>query len=222
MWQGHDAFLWYVHCLVHMFLIIFLGFYLAKKFNAFPSNLRSLLLVTFFVACLARFIFPALLYPDFFRVGVPELAAANYLPTTHFATLILGALIAGSNTQAQKVQLIPILFLYSLLTAWLFSPFQGLFLCVSGAVILFLPRVPTPRVLTLLIFALSGASLFIYLSQYMFQDILHFARAPRTPLINTLVPILGGILLWTIWQKMNSAFYGRVAQSEEDATTAVA
>jgi amino acid adenylation domain-containing protein len=220
--QGHDSYLWYVHCLIHMLVIVFLGLLLLKKLNAFPKSLRSLQYSAFYLACVGRFILPALMYPDYLMHGVPEHAAANYLPTTHLATLVLGGLIATSSSREQKLELLPVLAIYALLTAWFFAPSQGAVLFLSGAAIMTVPRIPTPRILTLLIFALSGASLFIYLTQYMFQDILHFARIPLTPLISVLTPIVGGIILWMIWQRLSSIVAARVIGRPESETDAEA
>ncbi len=201
--QGHDSYLWYIHCLIHMFLIIFFALLVLKRLDLFPTRQRRFLFYAFLIACVARFLLPALLYSDYFRNGVPPYSVANYLPTTHLATLLLGGLIATATTQTQKLKLLPILGAYALLTAWAYTPQQATFLFASGAAIMLVPRIPVPRALTLLIFALSGASLFIYLTQYLFQDLLHLMRIPRSPLINAMVPIVCGILLWMLWQRLS-------------------
>ncbi len=217
---GHDSYLWYIHCLIHMFLIVFVVLYVLKRFKLFPTDIRAFQFYLFLIGCVTRFLLPVVMYPDYFQHGIPEFSAANYLPTTHLATLLLGGLIATSSTSRQKWQMVPLIGVYAALTAHFYAPSQGIFLFASGAAIMLLPSIPTPRILTMLIFALSGASLYIYLGQYMFQDILHFAHLPRTPLISVVVAIAGGIGLWLVWQKVSPIvfnWFGRSAESTREA-----
>ena len=77
------------------------------------------------------------------------------------------------------------------------TPPQALFLFAAGVVLLTVTRLRLPRALAPIIFALSGASLFIYLGQYVARDVVvHFLHSP---LLVVAVALTGGVGLWLAW-----------------------
>ena len=197
-WPGHDMHLWYVHCLMHMMVLLYLALLGLKLTGGFRFGLRRFLLVAFAVTSLGRFWLPSLFVPHFFTQGVPQFIFVYFLPTTHLPTLLLGGLIATSKTVREKLQVLPLLAAYAALTAWFYSPPQALFLFAAGLTLMTVTRMRLPRVIAPVIFALSGASLFIYLGQYMARDIVaHFLG--RSPLAVVAVALAGGVALWLAW-----------------------
>lgn len=196
-----EVYLWYVHCMLHILLAFFGLTWVLKTINERLLRLRPVLWAVFGVGCLGRFLMPLLLEPGTLEHGVPEMARFNYLPTTHISTLALGALIATSPTLRQRIPILLALAIYAGLTGWLYSGGQGLFLAGVGVALIAIPSLPAPRVLTPLIFALSGASLFIYLGQYMFRGLLKNLGAPSSPLLTVTVALAGGVALWAIWNR---------------------
>ena len=72
-----------------------------------------------------------------------------------------------------------------------------------------------------LMFALSGASLFVYLTQYVFRSALLFVGAPDVPLLNFVAALAGGVAIWSAWTWTNSAISKRLRR-QEPATAATA
>ena len=68
-WQGHEMYLWYVHCLIHMMIVLYLAVLGLKAVGGFQIGLRRFLLGFFALACLGRFLLPRVLDPDFFVNG---------------------------------------------------------------------------------------------------------------------------------------------------------
>lgn len=196
-----EAYLWYVHCMLHILLAFFGLTWVLKTINERLLTLRPVLWAVFGLGCVGRFVAPLLLEPGALEHGVPEMARFSYLPTTHISTLTLGALIATATTIRQKFATLAVLAIYAGLTAWLYAPGQALFLCAAGVALIAIPHLPAPRLLTPLIFALSGSSLFIYLGQYGFQGVLKNLGAPMSPLLTVAVALAGGVALAMAWSR---------------------
>lgn len=207
-WGGHELYLWFIYCSIQMVVLLYLATTAALRFGDGWWTARRLAISLFVLGCFSRFVAPGLFIPDFFTEGAAPTATVNYLPTTHLATLMLGALIATAETPRQRLAGLGLLIGYAGLTAMLY-PSGALVILASGLLMLVVRRLPLPRPLTGLVLILSGASLFIYLTHFQFRGLARLAAGADIPALNVAVALLGGITVWVVWIRL-SAFVARL------------
>lgn len=197
--RGNDIYLWYVHGLLHMMLLIYLALLALKALKGFGIGQQRFLLILFGVACLGRFVLPGFLDPQFFSGRIDHFAMVNYLPTTRLPTLLLGALIAGAVTRREKVWMALLTLAYAALTLPFFGHGRAQMILAGGAVLLTLPRVRIPRIVSPVVFGLAGASLWIYLSHMVTWDALAALGLPRTSIVTMALAVGVGVIAWGLW-----------------------
>ncbi len=197
-WVGDD-YLWYVHCLLHILLMLAVAVTLLGSAKLFEMGRRRFLWGLFAIACAARFVLPVFWDSRFLGGLYNDRSLETVLPTTHLATVVLGALIAASPTRTQKLQLIPVVAAYSVATSYFFGLGPALYLLAGGLLVLAVPRISVPRALSPVIFALAGASLWIYLSHMMLRDAMGKVGLDGTPLANFAIALVVGVGLWSGW-----------------------
>jgi amino acid adenylation domain-containing protein len=203
-WVGElntqDMHLWFVHALLHIQLVMALVLLAAQAAGRFDIPLRRLLWGLFSVGCVARFATPILLNPAVLTQPVLDPTATYFLPTTHFATVMLGALIATASEKPERLRLAALLVAYSGATAWLYGPGAAAFALGGGMLLLFLPQVRLPRLAAPLVLAVAGASLWIYLTHMLVRDALgKIGIAPDNLLVLALA-VACGVGLWRGWR----------------------
>jgi len=195
-----ELYLWYVHCLLHIFLLLYGAILLLKAFDGFKIGLRRFLYLVFAAACVGRFLLPQLIDPGFFAGAARPPEQIFFLPTTHLATVVLGALVATAATRGEKVRMLPVVVAYSGLSGWLFGPGYAGFILAGSLLLLALPRLTLPRMVSGIVFALAGASLWIYLTHMLLRDALQ--RLVYTPPgLGVVLALGGGVALWTAWNR---------------------
>ena len=197
--QDGDNYLWYVHCLLHMMLILYLALLGLKAAGRFGIGRRAFLLGLFALSCLGRFALPAVWDPRFFGGFYDGFVVANYLPTTHLPTLLLGALIATAVSWRDKLLLAPLIVVYALASAYFYGSGPGLYFLLGSLLVVALPRVSVPRAIAPAVFALAGASLWIYLSHMLLRDGLGKFGLDGSPPANVVVALAVGVGLWSGW-----------------------
>jgi amino acid adenylation domain-containing protein len=197
---AQDLYLWYVHCLLHIFLLFFGAILLLTRFDGFKIGVRRFLYILFAAACAGRFLLPQLIDPGFFFRGARPLSQIFFLPTTHLATVVLGALVATAATRDEKLRMLPVVALYSGVSWWLFGPGHAGFILASSLLLLGLPRLSLPRVVSGAVFALAGASLWIYLTHMLLRDALR-SLGYTPPGLGIVLALVGGVAFWTAWNR---------------------
>lgn len=195
-WGGNEFYLWFIYCTLQMWALLYLAVVLLERFRGFALGRSGFVLMLFLAGCLTRFVAPALFVPDFFVRGAPAMTMLSFLPTTHLSTLMLGALIAGAETRRERAGALGLLAAYAALTAHLYSLQHGLVIASAGLLMFGVRRMVLPKPLTSVVLMLSGASLFIYLTHFMFRSALHALGAPEWPLLHVAIALIGGVLVW--------------------------
>ncbi len=94
-------------------------------------------------------------------------------------------------------------------------------LAIAGGVFLMLlvRRVPLPRLLARVVYTLSGASLFIYLTHFQINVVLQRLPLPQSPVLQVACALGGGVLAWMAWNRAVAIFgrRGRVRAPEPSA-----
>lgn len=194
-------FLWYVHCMMQMLLILCVSILAFGKNKLSPDRKWTFLVASFGVACVFRYAFPLLVFTDYPSASADPLHVVNLLPTTHYATLILGAMTACADTARRRAFTIAAALLYAAATYLTLEVMSWLFILASAITLLNLRRLPVPKLLGRVVIMLSGGSLFIYLTHYYFRLGLKAVGAPPWPLLHTLCALAGGILVWMAWNR---------------------
>lgn len=194
---GHDAVMWYVHCIFHVILLYGASFWLLDRVFkiARPALMTALVLLA--VGLLGRFVLPFAFVPDFGRAPLDMMSVFKHSPTTHMATFALAAL-AGFLRGRGRVALTIAAALY----AWASSPFYTIgdaaVLAPIAALILFVPKAPWPRLLSKPVYMIAGASLFIYLLH--FKVLGAWTRLTNASLVFAwIAAVVVGVVAWRCW-----------------------
>lgn len=211
--NGHQLYLWYIHCAIQIITIFYVSVLLLKWRGGFSIGVQRLCLALFTLGCLGRFVLPGLIYPGFFEHGSIDLHTVNYLPTTHLATFALGAMIAGADTPRVRGWLVALILIYSALTYHFYNSGGWAFILVGGMMLLYARRLPVVKPLGKAVYWLSGASLFIYLMHYQLRAVFRagskFLGLPEVPLLNVVAALLVGVGGWLAWQYVSAAVVSR-------------
>lgn len=202
--NGHEFYLWYIHCAMQIFLMTYAAMVLLRQAGAFAMGRFKFALIMFVAACIPRFVLPGFIFEDFFKTGSKPLEMVNYLPTTHWATFLLGGLIASASTQKEKALLVPIVLTYTALTYAFFGSSGWLFVVCFGLMLLYMSRVTVPKLVSRVVFTLSGASLFIYLTHFQARTVFEAVGLPDWPALNVAGALATGILAWVGWQRAST------------------
>ena len=203
-WGGHEFYLWFIHCLLQILAVVCLALAVVTRATDFRVSPMRFAAGLFGMACVTRFLLPAAIYPGFLTGRAPAFSPVAFLPTTHLATFMLGVMIALAATRRQKAWVAAALIGYALLTGLAFNPQQGLIALVSGAALLMAGQAALPRPAAVLVMAVSGASLFIYLTHFVARDVLIWIHAPAWPALQVVVALAAGIVLSQAWTKANA------------------
>ena len=122
---------------------------------------------------------------------------------------MLGVLIALADSERKRRILAPVVVAYAIAQLRFFPGWGGLYMLGFGLLLLFVHRIPLPRLMSGLLLPISGASLFIYLTHFQFYALLMRAGI-NVPAIHVLVAVLAGIALWRIYGWLAAQSMGRL------------
>lgn len=201
-WGGHEFYLWFICCMAQMMALLYAAALAALRW--IPTITRAGFAIGMFaLGCVGRFVAPALFVPGFLQHGTQKLSLLSFLPTTHLPTLMLGTLIAFAETQRQRLAAFALTIAYAAASAHFYSWSSARVVLGGGLLILAVRRLPAPRPLTGLVLALSGASLFIYLTHFQFRSVLRLLGAPEWPALQVGVALVGGMAVWAVWARLS-------------------
>jgi hypothetical protein len=194
---GHDYLMWYVHCMIHMLLIIAVLLALFLAVRRVKQPVLWALVATVCLGLASRFILPTFFVPTFWRAPIEGLSIFGHSPTAHLATFALAALTGFLRGRWKWAT-----FGVTLAFVGLSIPTYGLLdsaaIVLVASLLFFAPKVAVPRFLTQSIYMVAGASLFIYLLQFRFLAVFHGLLG--LPMIIALVGAVGGgVAVWSAW-----------------------
>ncbi|HEY8004381.1 MAG TPA: AMP-binding protein, partial [Phenylobacterium sp.] len=207
-WGGHEFYLWFIHCLLQILAIMGVSLALLSRFDRFRTPPLTFAWALFLAGCIGRFVAPIIFYPDFFRHGAPPFSTVDFLPTTHLGTFMLGVMIALAASRVEKAWVVAGLVGYAVLSAAAFDPQQAVIVLAGGLALLAARQLSLPKPVALVVFALSGGSLFIYLTHFMVRSALRLAHAPEWPALHVAAAIAVGVGVWWGWNRL-AALAGR-------------
>lgn len=205
-WGGNEFYLWFVDCILQILLFVGVTIAVLARWRFLGLDRFGVALILFLIGCLGRFVLPGFVFPGFFEDGAKPLTMVYYLPSTHLPTFMLGALAASAATWPRRWLVLALTIPYALASSHYFYINSGLFIGTAVILMLFVRRVTTPRLFSRLVYILSGASLFIYLTHFQWGVILHWMNADQQPAFQVLFAIVGGILAWAIWNRVVHMF----------------
>ncbi len=199
---GNDFYLWFVDCMLQILLVTWLCFEIARILFSEHLNRRNFAYGLFFLACALKLIVPGLLFPGFYKSIPGDHDVVNYIVTTHWATFMLGAAIATAQDARHKTLLLPLILGYAGLTAFFFYSIAWVFVIAGALALLFVSRIPVWKPLSRVVFALSGASLFIYLTHIKYFALYQVVGLRQWPLAEVAFALAGGVVTWIVWQRL--------------------
>lgn len=219
--DSQDLYLWFAHALLHILAFVAMAAGLIHALRRFDVGRWGFLWGLFALGCVGRFVVPGLIDPTIFTAGPPHVAV-DFLPTTHLATFVLGGLVACAETAAERRRVLLAVVAYALASVPFYGPGQAVFTVASGLLLMFRPRVAMPQLAAVVVFAVAGGSLWIYLTHMMVRDGLTQAGLTVPPLVGVALALSVGALVWKAWSwamaRARDAF-GRVPS--QPATDAV-
>ena len=200
--DGHDIFLWYVHCFLQM--IAFVGFAVWLNLRRGERRLSplGLCIALLAIGVIGRFLLPVLWNPSFLSAGAVDMALETYVSPSHIGTLAIGMLCALAASESLRTQLAigAATLAYGLASALLYPSVGWMFLVGFAGVLILFERMIFPKVLRRPVMILSGATLFIYLTHFQWRKVLQVAGVPDYSVLYAAGATLGGIAVWAGWQ----------------------
>jgi amino acid adenylation domain-containing protein len=194
---GHDYLLWYVHCVIHM-LFVFVALLLATlRIPNLKRPVLAALVGALGLGLAMRFVLPAFFLPDFWRTPVPGASVFGHSPTAHLATFALAAL-AGYLHGRPRALLVGLAVAYTAASIPSYGLIDSLAIGGVATALLLVPRIPIPRLASLPVYLLAGASLFIYLLHFRFLMVVH-ERLHLPVLVAFVAALVGGVVAWRLW-----------------------
>lgn len=199
-----DIYIWYVSATIKIFIVFALIITLVFR-AGIEISARNFVFAMFALACVLRFVLPLSFDDASLTLEDPSASITRYLPTTHFATIMLGMCFAYVDGMREKIVMFGIVLLYAALTqALLTANTTPILLIFFGFIALFVPRLPLPRGVHRIVLLVSGASLFIYLSHLRIgYDILPRFGVPIGSVLQWVLAIAIGIGAWYLWQRVS-------------------
>jgi amino acid adenylation domain-containing protein len=197
--QDYQIHLWYVDALLKMLLFLSLALVLARWTRLLRVGVFRFALALFALGCVTRFALPGFFEPSFYTNGARTLSIWECAPTTHFATFLLGVLVANAGDRRTKWFVGGLMLAYAAVSIHFFGWKNALVLAVAGVVLIAASRVPVPKPVAKLAFVLSGASLFIYLTHWMFGSATGDIVGEGWRSLEVLAGLTGGIIVWRCW-----------------------
>lgn len=205
-WGGHEFYLWFICCMAQMMAILYAATWAALRW--LPAVSRAGFAIGMFaLGCLGRFVAPAFFIPGFFAHGADKLTTLSFLPTTHLPTLMLGTLIAFAETGRQRLAALALTLAYAAASTHFYGWSSARVILGGALLILAARRLPAPRPLTGVVLALSGASLFIYLTHFQFLSALRVLGVPEWPALQVAVALIGGVGVWAVWARVSPGIH---------------
>jgi amino acid adenylation domain-containing protein len=194
---GHDPLMWYVHCIFHIILLYGAVFWLLDRVFKLTKPALATALAVLTLGLLGRFLLPFAFVPDFGRAPLDMMSVFKHAPSTHMATFALAAL-AGFLKGRWRVVLTIAGALYAMASAPFYTVGDAAVLAPIAALVLFVPRVPWPRLLSKPVYMVAGASLFIYLIHFKVLGV--WTRVTDASLVFAWVlAIVAGVVAWSCW-----------------------
>lgn len=145
------------------------------------------------------------------RLTMPQIWDTDYLynrvPHMFMWLLILGWVLYFSQTKMQKI-ILSLVFAVILLTGLNLKFSQLIWIIGGGAILLWLPYLPIWRGLKNIVQNLSASAYYIYLTHMIFIHILHKNLGINSPLLNLIVSLVGGMLIWLSVQLILQRVFG--------------
>ena len=197
--KGHAIQFWYIgaflQILVAMALLVHANFWL--RLSGSPVRFLAAL---FAVALVLRFLLPSFIDPGFFTRGLDANSVIAHWPTTQLGTLVLGMMIAQAMSLHDKLRMAVVVAAYAFGTFLISTTSSWAILLLFGLLVLFVPRLPIPKGLHLIILLLSGSSLFIYLTHMQVGGLLKAMGMTEGSFLQWLLVLAAGVLIWLGWQ----------------------
>ena len=199
-----EFYLWYICCMIHMLLAVALATALNSKFHFFKKGL-SLVCGLLIAGLFLRFVMPALVAPEVFVNGVTHGTRLAVMPSTHLATLMLGALLAFVSTRYQRMLALIFVFAYSAASYMFIEGHGAPLMLIFGVLALYMPKLPIPLGLHRVILMVSGSSLFIYLTHQRFRWELFAYGLPKNVAFQVSAAVCFGVVVWLLWNRLRAA-----------------
>ncbi|WP_454717485.1 non-ribosomal peptide synthetase [Caulobacter segnis] len=194
---GHDPVMWYVHCIFHVILLYGALFWLLDRVLKVKKPALATAITVLTVGLLGRFVLPFFFVPDFGRAPLDMMSVFKHAPTTHMATFALAAL-AGLLKGKGRIAFTVAAALYALASSPFYTIGDAAVLAPIAALVLFVPKIPWPRLLSKPVYMIAGASLFIYLLHFKVMGV--WTRVTDASLVFAWAgAIVAGVVAWSCW-----------------------
>lgn len=197
---GNDFYLWYVHCMLQILLLVAGCYYLLRRWPALAASPFHLAVTIFGIAFAAKMIVPPIAFPGYYQTPAKEMHVSNYMLTTHWATFALGSVLALARSRRERVAAMLIVLVYTVATGLFFYSVAWAFIAAAAPLLMWVPSLPIWRPLSKGVLSLSGASLFIYFTHTKYFYVYDQMNLSGWTLLKVVVALLGGVLTWYLWQ----------------------
>lgn len=192
--SGGIIWLWFIACYVQIMLLCAVFLALPAVRAVLKQNVPRAVTGIFLGSAIVKFGLIGLVNPEMLTSGVPLLNHWNYVPITHFPTVMLGGIVCLAASGAYSRTLcMALTILYALAVGAVFDANQPLLFVAGVALIVFARSVPMPFILYWVFMQISAASLYIYLLHSPAFSFLRMAGLDLPPIGFYILIIFGSV-----------------------------
>jgi amino acid adenylation domain-containing protein len=125
------------------------------------------------------------------------------VPWHYIWGVFLGIAIAESKTRTHKFIVTATLLLCAVSGMRWSYPEVSIFPLLTILAVIWIKSIPLPKPIALAVTKIAMASLFIYITHFLWLGIFHKIHVPRIALIETTLAVVGGIFAWYMWDQLS-------------------
>ncbi len=185
---------WFIEILVQIYAVLFILF-------SFKPVRKLFQLHTFHAAYIMTLM--ALAVGALMEFVYNTFSIYHRVPWHYIWGIFLGIAIAESKSRMQKL-LVTATLLLCAITGILWSyPEVSVFPLLAILAVIWIKSIPLPKPLALVVTKIAMASLFIYITHFLWLGIFHKIHIPRNALVETILAVAGGIFAWYMWDQLS-------------------
>ncbi len=162
-----DAIYWYVHDLIKLIGLTFLLQWLVVTVAPQLKNKLLFVVCITVIFAVCRLALPLLFLPNPVNLWKLGMSVFQEGPLANMSLFYLGIVLSQVKADWQKVAVALVGFLFAVADVPFFNTMNGVSIAVGIVLMLWVPKLPVPRILSGIIYQIAAASIYIYLCHYM-------------------------------------------------------
>jgi len=185
---------WFIEILVQIYAVLYILFSI--------KPIRKLFMLHTFAAAYSMALL-ALAAGSLMEFVYNTYSIYHRVPWHYIWGIFLGIAIAESKTRTHKIIATATLLLCAVSGMLWSYPEVSIFPLLAILAVIWIKSIPLPKPLALAVTKIAMASLFIYITHFLWLGIFHKVHVPRFALVETTLAVIGGIFAWYLWDQLS-------------------